>query len=418
MGDTMITLFENKSNCCGCGACVQICPQKAITMEMDEYGYKYPIINHDLCIECNLCKRVCHYQNYSENNHPIKTYAAASKDDTLIKKSTSGGLFATIATCVLNENGVVFGASMDFKNEKLWTHHIKITDISELPKLQGSKYMQSDIDNCYSEAKKELNSGKFVFFSGTPCQIAGLNGYLGKEYPNLITADVICHGVGSVKMFQDYIEILEKKHNAKVTSFTFRDKTVGWGLDGKYTYTKNGKSFGKHLYYKLSSFYSLYIKAAFYRENCYKCKYACPHRPADFTLGDFWGVEKSQPEVLTINGGSINEEIGISCMIVNTKKGIDILEKYKNSFILEPSTFEKVSAHNACLVKPTELNDTRQKVLQLYKEKGFIGVDDYYWKTVGKKKLYFKILSVAPRGLKKSLKKLLGKKWDKMREKM
>ena len=414
----MVTLFDNKSNCCGCGACVQICPPKAISMEIDEYGFEYPIINNDLCIECNSCKRVCHFQNYTENNQPIKSYAAVSKDTTLIKKSTSGGVFATIASCVLNDNGVVFGAAMDYKNNKLWTHHIKITDISELSKLQGSKYMQSDIENCYTEAKEELIRGKIVFFSGTPCQIAGLNGFLGKEYPNLITADVICHGVGSVKMFQDYIELLESKHNAKVTAFSFRDKTVGWGLDGKYDYTKNGKSFGKHLYYKLSSFYSLYIKAAFYRENCYKCKYACSNRPADFTIGDFWGVEKSQPEVLTINSGSINEEMGISCMVINTKKGINVLEKYKDSFILESSTFEKISAHNACLVKPTEPNDIRQKVLELYKEKGFKGVDEYYWKTVGRKKIYFKILSVAPRGLKKSLKKVLGKKWDTMREKM
>lgn len=414
----MVTLFKDKSLCCGCGACLQICPKNAISMQMDEYGYKYPVINNSLCIECNSCKRVCNYQNHSEVNTPIESYAAAGKDAQLIKRSTSGGLFASFAACVLNDGGVVFGAAMEYDDGKLWTHHIKIDNISDLHKIQGSKYMQSDIGNCYIEAKKELNSGKLVLFSGTPCQIAGLNGFLGKSYDNLITADIICHGVGSVKMFQDYIKLLEKKHNAQINSFVFRDKSVGWGLDGKYTYVKKGNTYRKHLYYKLSSYYSLYIKGAFYRDNCYKCKYACPNRPADFTLGDFWGVEKSQPEVLTINGGSINEEMGISCMVINTRKGINVLEKYKDSFILESSTFEKISAHNACLVKPTEPNDIRQKVLELYKEKGFSGIDEYYWKTVGKKKYYFKFLAVAPRGLKKSLKKLLGKKWDKMREKM
>ena len=169
-----IELFQNKTDCCGCSACYNVCPRKAISMQEDEYGYVYPVIDQDKCVGCGLCRKVCHYQADKELRTPIKAYAAAGKKEEFLKKAASGGMFSLVADKILEEGGVVFGVAMEYHNNTLIPKHIAVESKEELFKLQGSKYVQSFIGNTYAEAKKYLADGRKVLFSGTPCQIEGL----------------------------------------------------------------------------------------------------------------------------------------------------------------------------------------------------------------------------------------------------
>ena len=231
-----IELFQKKSDCCGCGACMNVCPKGAITMQEDENGYVYPVIDDEKCVKCGLCKKACHFKDGAEYYKARKAYAAAIKNDDEIMVAASGGIFTVLAKQVLSENGVVFGVSMENVGGKLTPMHIDIQNENELYKLQGSKYVQSDIGMSYKKVKEYLMDGRNVLFSGTPCQISGLNAYLGKDYPNLLTVDVICHGVPSARLFQDYIKNQEKKLGGSIYSYKFRDKSKGQGMNAQILY--------------------------------------------------------------------------------------------------------------------------------------------------------------------------------------
>ena len=406
-----MTLFVSKKDCCCCGACVNVCPKSAISIVKDEIGQYYPRINEALCINCEACKRVCDFQKKDENRFGHKVlaaYGAASKDESLIKKSASGGMFAQLAKLFLETGGVVYGAAM-LHEDKLRVKHIRIGDIDQLYLIQGSKYIQSDVGNIYQKVKQDLITGKQVLFSGTPCQAAALRSFLQKDYENLYIVDIVCHGVSTAQIFQDYISFLEKKENIKITNFAFRDKSMGWGLDAKYEYLESGQSKTKRLYYKLSSFYKYYEDAAICRENCYHCKYACPTRIGDITLGDFWGIEKNQPDCLCENGGILDEKRGISFCLINSPHGAELFEKISSQIDYVESDFETISMQNGNLLKSTSMSDKRNLIIELYKKQGYKAVDHLYWKKVGNKKIYYFILAKAPRDLKKKIRILLRK---------
>ena len=404
-------LFMNKKDCCGCAACVNICPKSAITMEKDEIGQYFPRINKTLCIDCGACKRVCDFQRKDENqfgHQVLSAYGAASKNGSLIKKSASGGMFAQLAEFFLEKGGVVYGAAM-LQENKLRVKHIRVEDQTQLYLIQGSKYIQSDTCDTYQKVKQDLAKGRLVLFSGTPCQAAALRSFLKRDYENLIVVDIVCHGVSTAQIFQDYISFLEKKKNIKITNFAFRDKSVGWGLDAKYEYLKKSKLKTQRLYYKLSSFYNYYEKAAISRENCYHCKYACPSRIGDITLGDFWGVEKNQPDCLRENGGIFDEKKGISFCLVNSQRGAELFEKILPEINYVGSDFETISKQNGNLLKPTAMPLSRNEIMELYKQKGYEAIDQLYWKKIGYKKIYYYILAKAPRDLKKKVRTLVKK---------
>lgn len=404
-------LFMNKKDCCGCAACVNICPKSAITMEKDEIGQYFPRINDTLCIDCGACKRVCDFQRKDENqfgHQVLSAYGAASKNESLIKKSASGGMFAQLAEFFLEKGGVVYGAAM-LQEDKLRVKHIRVEDQTQLYLIQGSKYIQSDTCDTYQKVKQDLAKGRQVLFSGTPCQAAALRSFLKRDYENLIVVDIVCHGVSTAQIFQGYISFLEKKKNIKITNFVFRDKSVGWGLDAKYEYLKKSKLKTQRLYYKLSSFYNYYLKASTYRENCYHCKYACPSRIGDITLGDFWGVEKNQPDCLRENGGIFDEKKGISFCLVNSQRGAELFEKISSKINYVDSDFETISMQNGNLLKPTTMPPNRNELMDLYKQNGYEAVDRLYWKKIGYKKIYYFILAKAPRDLKKKIRLLVKK---------
>ena len=217
----------NKSNCCGCHACYNACPQNAIIMRKDELGFRYPVIDQEKCIECGLCKKVCPVLNKKKiNNQPI-AYACINKNDNVRRESSSGGIFTLIAEKILDLNGVVFGAQFD---EKLNVSHAYVENKEDLYKLRKSKYVQSDIKDSYKKAKEFLDDDRFVLFTGTPCQVEGLYSYLRKDYNKLYTQDIICHGVPSPAVWKKYKEDVEKQKHMKVVNMNFRDKSNGWML--------------------------------------------------------------------------------------------------------------------------------------------------------------------------------------------
>lgn len=392
-------LFCDKKDCCGCCACMNICAHHAISMQEDQYGFLYPHIDSEACVNCGLCKMVCNYQNHDVEHIPLQTFAAKGKDSQLTRKSTSGGIFASIAKEFLEAGGYVCGASFD--NE--WNvKHVIISKTDDLDKLQGSKYLQSCIGDSYAEVKKLLIKGEKVLFSGTPCQVDGLYGFLRKSYDNLTTIDIVCHGVPNSRMFHDYLKHLEKKNNGTISSFVFRDKELGWGCHGKVIFdTPSGKKVKKQ--WESSTSYIYYFRGGWiYRENCYHCKYACEQRPADITLGDFWGIEKAHPEYL--GKGGWNEEDGLSLVVANTDKGHDWIKKSQRVVEYRSSTFDKASARNGNLKHPTKMPQTRGYILDTYKDGGWEALEVEFRK-IGWRRYSTQIKKMLPQKLKRFLKR-------------
>lgn len=386
-------LFQNKEECCGCGACLNACPINAITLTEDECGFLYPTIDQKKCLKCGKCKSVCAFQKVNEDNKPVETFAAVSRNREQARKSASGGIFAAIATEFLQKGGFVFGAA--FTNDWNITHKC-ISTIDELHELQGSKYAQSNTLETFSQAKQLLEKGEKVLYSGTPCQIAGLKAFLGKEYENLITIDIICHGVPNEKMLKDYLDYFSDRHKGKIDDFTFRDKSIGWGKNG--SIVMNNKRV--ILWESASSYLYYFAKGWLSRENCYKCKYASKHRPADITLGDYWGIEKQHPEYLS---SGWKESEGISVIIANTTKGLTVLNNI-DGIEKKPSLFEKAAAANEQLKHPTQKGN-RDEIVALYREHGWDALEVRFKKKVGIKKYSSQIKNLIPGPIKRWLKR-------------
>ena len=400
-----IVLFKDKKDCCACGACLNICPKQAISMQEDEYGFLYPVIDENKCIKCGLCIKTCCYQRSELKQFPINTYIAQTLN-TDIKKSASGGVFASIAKQVIEADGVVVGTALEYDNGVLEPRYILVDNLLDLDKLLGSKYVQSSTNKIYTVVKEQLIKEKKVLFTGTPCQVDGLKSYLGKEYDNLFCVDIICHGVPSKRLFQDYIKFLEKKYNNKIVDFKFRDKTNGWGLTANACTANAGN---KLIPCYMSSYYDMFLKSYTYRINCYSCKYANNLRVGDITIGDYWGVETEHPEVLIVNGGDINEKQGVSCVIVNNEQGKVLLEKFGCGLLLKQSEYEKAARHNGQLNRPCKLDENKRNgVLDVYSKFGYAGIENWHKKDLGVNGLIKnKIKSLLPSFLKQGIKKIL-----------
>lgn len=373
-------------------------------MQPDENGFIYPHINSEKCVHCNLCQTVCSYQKQEPICSERKVYAAVSYN-TDISESASGGLFASFAKSVLVEGGVVYGSAMQYYNDQLHIRHIKVTNETNLYLLKGSKYVHSNMDNIYPDVKSELKKGTIVLFSGTPCQIAGLKSYLQKDYPNLFTIDIICHGVPSEQLFQQYIAYKEDEYHTKIVSFRFRDKKQGWQLHGAMTF-ENGQT----IYFEpeKSSYYQMFLNSYTYRENCYSCPYASDRRPGDITIGDYWCIDIMHPELLIENGGEIDLEKGVSCMIINNNKGKLLLTNYGSGIKRWNSTYENASMYNRQLTAPSRLTEERSTVLKLAQD-DYSQLEHWYQRRLIPIKINRFIRSIIPRPVKEILKKLLRK---------
>ena len=372
------------SECCGCYACISACPTACISMKQTSEGFSYPSIEDvSKCISCGLCSKVCPVEQRIEKEDSSLFYAAYTKDKSIISNSSSGGIFGELAIYFLDHGGVVFGASL---NEKHCLSHISISTKEDLYKLQSSKYIQSEIGNSYQECEAFLKSGKIVFFTGTPCQIQGLKLYLKKTYDNLFTADVICHGVPSQKMFDAYVAYLEKKHKAKLVDINFRDKKRnGWSITLRYTMQfPSGRKKDYYLISKLSEYFSGFLGGYISRESCYKCQFSSLKRPGDITMGDFWGYQKTRPE--------LRHDEGLSIILVNSEKGEQML-----CFLDKESvSFETINAksvynsENKNLYFPTKRPDARSVIYYELSNDGFESISSKYLRKGHTLKNYIK----------------------------
>ena len=384
---------ENRNFCCGCEACKEICPINCITMEYDSEGFLFPVVDKEKCINCNKCVNVCSIffekKNLEEKIKNTEVFAAWNKNEEVRKESSSGGIFSLLAEEVLKNNGIVIGAIF---NENNVVEHNFIDNMRDLYKLRGSKYVQSSTNGMYSLTKKYLEEGKKVLYSGTPCQIEGLYRFLNKKYENLITCGIVCHSVPSPKIFSDYLKYLENKYKSKIKSIYFRKKTKGWRNSNFYIEFMNKNIFEESIY--KNYFFQGFGSYLYSRRSCYFCKYKLN---ADIMIGDFWGIELFKPK--------IDDNKGISLIVICTKKGKETFEKIKNKIGISKNSLKNSIVKNPHIIYPAKINRERKSFYFDYNKLGFEGIINKYLET-DKKKLTFS--SFLYRVKRKIIRKLLG----------
>lgn len=369
------TVLKEMDKCSGCGLCETVCPAQAIKMEYDKSGFIYPVIQKEKCIDCGLCERKCVVKTVSVE-YPRTCYAGVHLDEKIRAKSSSGGMFAALAEYTLEQGGVVFGAAVVPKGKIVTVKHIMIKNKEELKKLQGSKYVQSDIRECYTNVKQQLAEGKKVLFSGTPCQVAAMKNYLGKEYDDLLLVDLVCHGTPSILHWEKSIE--EKLQNdEKVSAVSFRGKE-GY-MQGEIEFKTEADRIRKENYsFRNDSYYSMFLNADSYREGCYQCQYARPERDGDITIGDFWGFERAYDRAQIEKDAKISLDEGNSLIAVNTEKGLSICNKLNGEKMwLYAADYEEAVKYNPQLSQPSKKGKNRALFLTLYKIGGWKLVSTY-----------------------------------------
>lgn len=368
---------QNKEKCCGCGACSIACPTKCIKMICDEEGFLYPETDIERCVECGLCNKVCPIEKAEEAGKKIESKQPRAvggwhKNEEVRGDSSSGGAFTLFAEYILKRDGVVFGCTLD---ENMQAVHIGIESFDELYKLRGSKYVQSNLNNTYQEIKKLVKNGRLVLFVGTPCEAAGLFSFMGnRNYDNLYIVDFICHGVPSPKIFEEYIKEEEKKEESKIVSYRFRNKDYGWSQTGLQLGTllkfENGTEMRRYPAYK-DAFMNGFLDDIYLRPSCHACMFKeVPKNYADFTIGDFWGVDKVEPE---LSGNK-----GTSLILINTKHGENLWEKVNQNFHYKEVDFTKAIKRNSPLIESADKNSRRMRFFNDYYEYGYHFVKKKY----------------------------------------
>lgn len=378
--------------CTGCRTCEQICPKSCISMKFSSEGFLEPFVDPGQCVNCGLCQKHCPQNNLKVYPLSEKVFAVKSKNDKELYKSASGGAFAALARYFLEQNGACVGASY----YKGWdVGHKIIRSLDDLPSLQSSKYVQSDTLYTYSEVRCLLSQGIKVLYSGTPCQIAGLNSFLGNvDKSNLLTIDLICHGVPSIKLFKSYIQWLEHRYGEPIIDFNFRDKSAGWGLNIKIkTKTKI-----KTRSCVIDPYYFHFLKGDTYRECCYRCSYSRPERVGDITIGDFWGIESILPDFFS--------KKGVSCLILNTPNAMALIPMFKSIFYTEEVLLNDVIKFQRNLVSPTLRPDIRDIIYKRLDEKDL----ESFFKTVltYPPNVKSELIAILPEWMKKFLRKMVS----------
>ena len=311
-------------------------------------GFYYPKIDIDKCIECGLCKKVCPVKNKLEKeNIKVQVYSCKNINDEIRMQSSSGGIFTLIAEYILKSQGVVFGAKFD---EKLKVIHSYTDNVQELKSFRGSKYVQSEIGDIFVKVKEFLNKGKKVLFTGTPCQVEGLLSFLGKEYENLYTQDLICHGVPSPEVWRKNLEYKKRKKGEYPTNVNFRDKDVlGWNnYQVKYIYINSQEL----VHHNDEPFMKLFLSNLILRKSCYNCNFKKLIRNSDITVADFWGINEINP--------NFADEKGISAVLINSKKGEEIFKNIKKNLKLSQAKLSDIIKYNSCINKSTKYNPKRE----------------------------------------------------------
>lgn len=343
----------DSSHCTSCMACYNTCMKNCINIKTNKYGNLEPIINQDICISCNLCSLCCPVNNEVTKNNSIEAYACWSLNSDERKTSSSGGIASIFYNhFIKNKNGACYGCSYD---DNLQLTYSRATTLEDIVKFKTSKYTFSYTGKIFREIEKDLKNNLHVVFVGTPCQVAGLKKYLKKDYGNLLTIDLICHGMPPQKYLDEYIELLNL--DEKPNKLTFRGS-----LDFYFSLYKDEKI----LYSKKSQedlFFKAFLEGLFYNENCYSCQYANSKRVGDITIGDFWGLGKELP----FNHETKN---GVSVVLINNTNGKDYFEEIKAKIFYEQRPISEAIAGNDQLQHPSKKHINHEKFLKLYSEKG------------------------------------------------
>lgn len=383
----MLTVDYEK--CKGCGACVQRCPKRCISWTQREFGFRYPQIDKDACVNCGLCEKVCPTDKALEVPVEQKVYAAVHKDTEVLAKSTSGGAFTAIADAIFAQGGIVYGAAM---LDDMQVKHIRTTGKDDFEGLRSSKYLQSDTGTTYQMVEQDLKQGKFVLYSGTPCQIDGLKNFLGKDYETLYTVDIVCHGVGSQAYFDKYMDFARERYG-KIKALRFRSKEyAGWSCGGVVVVVDSSDCLKKIPYRDFDNYYySYFLSGDIYRKSCYSCKYANTNRVGDFTLGDYWGVEALNLPLQTENGCSL--------LLVNNQHAMQLLDEIESLDRVE-TTVEQAAHCNKQLNAPSKLMDSRQNRIGEYESMSGQQIQKEYLKNHRKTVVKGQLKALMPYKLK------------------
>ena len=351
--------------CCGCELCVTQCPKGCIEMRRDENGFYSPYVNEDKCVECGLCLKVCTFKSHNVSDAEKKAFVGYHRNNDVRANSSSGGLFYALAETVLKDGGCVYGAAY---TENFEVKHCKVTQITELNKLMTSKYVQSRMDNVFSQVLDDLKCGRRVLFSGTPCQVAAVRGSVKDEdlLQRLILVDFICHGVPSPGVWESYVEYLKKTNRSDILSVSFRDKTKGWH---DFCFRTD---FGKKVLvqsHETDPYLRSFLSDKNIRRSCYQCAFKGDNYCSDITLGDAWKIEKDRPEWA--------DDAGTSLFVVRSLKGAEILGDIDSAFEYAEADYDKWTEYNPSLIESTNMPMGRKAFFEEYKTKSY----DQFWRV-------------------------------------
>lgn len=357
----MLKITE-KQACCGCQACFDICPSKCISMVADKEGFLYPEVRQSDCIDCKLCEKVCPQLNHpaKETDTPLACYAAWTQNDSVRIQSSSGGVFTLLAEAILSRGGVVFGARYD---DTFTVFHSHTDTLDGLPPFRGSKYVQSNMRGAFPSVRKFLDEQRPVLFTGTPCQIAGLRGYLRqKEYENLILVSVICHGVPSPLAWKKYLEAVSV--NKQPTQVSMRNKDNGWARF-RIKIQQNEQDIVNDVAFE-NPFMKAFLYNLILRPSCYSCQFRGNHG-SDLTLGDYWGVEKIHPEM--------SDDKGTSLILAYSEKGRQLLASL--DLALQETRYEDALSGNLAIIQPAYKPAERNMFWRSFLKQGAKALTDY-----------------------------------------
>lgn len=383
----MISAIENKEKCCGCSACEMICSVNAIQMKEDNEGFLYPVVDNSVCVKCKQCLSVCPINKAAIKNNQMKpnTYAVKHKNPETRELSRSGGIFTALTDYVLQMNGVVYGAVLqkDFS-----VKHMRASTEEQRNAMRNSKYVQSMIGDTFKSVKKDLKENKHVLFSGTSCQVDGLLSYLGGSNERLITIDIVCHGVPSLKVLQKYIKWRENLCGSKLGKFDFRNKVdFGWADHIETLWMRNGKRIDSKVFANI--FYSDYAL----RPSCYVCPYKSIYHPSDISIADYWNIDKACP--------NFNDNKGVSLVLINSPKGEKYFDCVRESVVAKTTRIE--DSMQTPFIEASKRPKDRSQFWKVLEEEDFskiaISYGNYTKKERINEKMYFP---------KSKLKKMLG----------
>ena len=372
--------------CSGCGACVQLCPKKAVSLCANFEGFLYPKIDGFLCVNCGLCEKNCPVNqggNDAENFSEKNTFACMADDEKIREESSSGGMFSVFAEKIIENGGIVFGAEFDedFSVKLGWTDSVE-----KLERFCGSKYLQARTENSFSECKKFLDDGLKVLFTGTPCQIAGLKAFLKTDYENLYTVDFICHGVPSAELWQKYVKYREKKSASRTVKTAFRRKNDGWKLYSLSFTFANDSEYRQPL--TKDKYLQIFLKDNALRESCYRCSFRGDNHKSDLTIADFWGIEALCPDFF--------DDRGTSLLIVQNEKGKEFFDSCKDRFRSRETDFFKAVSFNPAYFKSPARKDKRNFFYKDFENRGI----DYLYRRFGRETCFFRIKHFVKRCLR------------------